>query len=46
VRAADLGPLPPALAADGMAATLDGNSFPSETWGVDGGKWVVVKAAL
>lgn len=35
VPAANLGPFPPALAADWMAATLDGKPFPSEKWYVE-----------
>jgi dienelactone hydrolase len=35
VPAANLGPFPPILMADWMAATLDGASFPSEKWYVE-----------
>ena len=35
VPASNLGPFPPTLAADWMAATLDGKTFPSETWYVE-----------
>jgi dienelactone hydrolase len=35
VPAANLGPFPPVLMADWMAATLDGASFPSEKWYVE-----------
>ena len=35
VPAANLGPFPPILAADWMAATLDGKPFPSERWYVE-----------
>jgi dienelactone hydrolase len=35
VPAANLGPLPPILMADWMAATLNGASFPSERWFVE-----------
>ncbi len=35
VPAANLGPFPPTLAADWMAATLNGKSFPSEKWYVE-----------
>jgi len=35
VPAANLGPFPPILIADWMAATLDGQTFPSEKWYVD-----------
>jgi len=36
VPSANLGPFPPILIADWMAATLDGQTFPSEKWYVDG----------
>ena len=32
VPAANLGPFPPVLAADWMAATMNDKLFPSETW--------------
>jgi len=35
VPAANLGPFPPILAADWMAATLAGKSFSSEKWFVE-----------
>jgi dienelactone hydrolase len=35
VAAANLGPFPPVLMADWMAATLDGASFPSEKWYIE-----------
>ncbi|HWM79365.1 MAG TPA: hypothetical protein VNS56_17420, partial [Methylomirabilota bacterium] len=35
VPAANLGPFPPILAADWMASTLTGKSFPSEKWYVE-----------
>jgi dienelactone hydrolase len=35
VPATNLGPFPPTLMADWMAATLAGQSFPSETWSVE-----------
>ena len=35
VPAANLGPFPPILMADWMAATLEGVSFPSERWFVE-----------
>ena len=35
VPAANLGPFPPILMADWMAATLDGKPFPSERWYVE-----------
>ena len=35
VPAANLGPFPPILMADWMAATLNGKSFPNERWYVD-----------
>jgi dienelactone hydrolase len=35
VPAANLGPYPPALMADWMAATLNGRTFPSERWYVE-----------
>ncbi|HEY7647533.1 MAG TPA: alpha/beta hydrolase [Methylomirabilota bacterium] len=35
VPAANLGPFPPVLMADWMAATLDGASFPTEKWYVE-----------
>jgi dienelactone hydrolase len=35
VPAANLGPFPPTLAADWMAATLNGTAFPSEKWYVE-----------
>jgi hypothetical protein len=41
VPAANLGPFPPALAADWMAATLSGKSFPSEKWYVEASGRVV-----
>jgi len=41
VPAANLGPFPPVLAADWMAATLNGKSFPSEKWYVEASGRVV-----
>ena len=41
VPAANLGPFPPVLAADWMAATLNGKLFPSETWYVEASGRVV-----
>ncbi len=41
VPAANLGPFPPILMADWMAATLDGATFPSERWYVEAGGRVV-----
>jgi hypothetical protein len=41
VPAANLGPFPPVLMADWMAATLDGASFPSEKWYVEAGGRIV-----
>ncbi len=35
VPATNLGPYPPILVADWMAATLNGKSFPSEKWFVE-----------
>jgi dienelactone hydrolase len=42
VPAANLGPFPPILMADWMAATLNGNSFPSERWYVEAGGHITV----
>jgi len=41
VPAANLGPFPPVLAADWMAATLNGKLFPSEKWYVEASGRVV-----
>jgi dipeptidyl aminopeptidase/acylaminoacyl peptidase len=41
VSAANLGPFPPILMADWMAATLDGATFPTERWYVEAGGRVV-----
>ena len=41
VPAANLGPFPPTLAADWMAATLSGRSFPSERWYVEASGHIV-----
>jgi hypothetical protein len=41
VPAANLGPFPPILMADWMAATLDGKHFPSEKWYVEASGRVV-----
>ena len=41
VPAANLGPFPPTLMADWMAATLDGKPFPSEKWYVEASGRVV-----
>jgi len=45
VPASNLGPFPPILAADWMAATLNGRSFPSERWYVES-SGRIVKTAL
>jgi hypothetical protein len=45
VPATNLGPFPPALMADWMAATLDGQPFPSEKWYVEA-SGRIVKTAL
>ncbi len=44
VPAANLGPFPPILAADWMAATLQGKSFPSEKWYVEASGRIVKTA--
>ena len=44
VPAANLGPFPPTLAADWMAATLGGKSFPSEKWYVEASGRIVKTA--
>ena len=41
VPATNLGPFPPTLTADWMAATLDGRAFPSEKWYVEASGRVV-----
>jgi hypothetical protein len=42
VLAANLGPFPPTLIADWMAATLDGKPFPSERWYVEASSRIVI----
>lgn len=44
VPAANLGPFPPILMADWMAATLNGASFPSEKWYVEASGRIVKTA--
>jgi len=44
VPATNLGPFPPILMADWMAATLNGASFPSERWFVEATGRVVTTA--
>jgi dienelactone hydrolase len=44
VPATNLGPFPPALLADWMAATLDGKPFPSEKWYVEASGRIVKTA--
>ncbi len=41
VPASNLGPFPPTLAADWMAATLNGKTFPSEKWYVEASGQIV-----